>query len=281
MLASAKQEWGYIKSNVSTQRISNAWGTSVTPGTSGSYGSYTEILSSSVVAVDCYWLDVFVHLNNASTVARATVMTIGVDPAGGTSWSTLIADLLVGCAGRINTQILSDGIKYSFPVFIPAGSSVACKMATEAASAGTPYVILTVRGRPKYPENLIFGQGVETIGITGTGGVSVTPGTTSDGTWTSLGTTARKGIFVQTGFGISNATMAALEYAVDLAADNDGTNPKIIIEDAHAATTSLEAVTYRQPDGYCDIPASTTIYGRMQCSGTPDSGITQAAYVVY
>jgi hypothetical protein len=80
--------------------------------------------------------------------------------------------------------------------------------------------------------------------------------------------------------GINNAAFAALAYAADLS-QGDASNKHLIVQDQSFHTNTLETiVNSRAPGGWVDVASGTEIFGRMQCSGTPDSGISMAAYGV-
>src|SRR4030067_2847633 len=61
---------------------SNAPGTSVTPGTSDAWGSWTTLLSALVNEACCLQVDV--RDGNIGGQAKPQVMEVGADPAGGT-----------------------------------------------------------------------------------------------------------------------------------------------------------------------------------------------------
>jgi hypothetical protein len=278
------QQWGYITGNSLTTRIGTTSGVSITPGTSGAYGSYTEILSDTSVTSDCFWVEIIICNNNTSAEARATKFDIGIDTSGGTSYTSFIPDLLASCAGQYynNNSVGNGGFRYAFPLYIPAGTAIAAMAATEAATARSPRIIVQLYGRPKYPHIVRAGVGVEAIGISGTGGTAVTYGTTNDGAWTSLGATTKNCFYFQHAQSVSNATMSgSCGYTSDLAADNDGTNPKIIQADCVSITASAEIMSMTQTQGWMGVAAGQTIYGRAQCNTTGDSGFTMAAYGVY
>lgn len=281
MLIGGVRQFNYLTGNATGTRVSSISGTQITPGTSGSYGSYTEVLASGSIARDCYMIDITIHRNAQTAEARDTVFTLGIDTAGGTAWVDWIPDLLAPCAPIIGSTALAVGINYRFPLYVKAGSSIACKAATESATARTPRVIVSLFGDPSNTANIRAGMGVEAIGVSGTGGTAVTSGTTSEGAWTSLGTTTKNCFYWQQGFGVSNATMATLSYTGDIAADNDGTTPNKIQEDVLITTTNGEICSLTQFESWQSVKGGETMYGRLQCSGTPDSGISMAAYGVF
>ena len=282
MLVGAPSGFNYITGNVLTTRPATAYGTVITPA-QNAYGSYTEILSDTSVTRDCYGILININSNNATTAARNTIVTIGVDTSGGTSYVTLIPDLLGSCAAPLTITGALGGIWYYFPVFIKNGTALAAKASVNNATVGTLRVACWLFGDPTHPHLIRCGQGVEAIGITAasSSGTAVTSGTTNEGAWTSLGTTTRTCFAWQLGMGVNDGTMSAVSYNLDLAADNNATAPKIIIQDAMAASNSTEQFSLTQQDAYMDVASGATMYGRMQCSGTADASLSMAAYGVY
>lgn len=270
--------FNYVTGNVLTTRPAAAFGTSITPG-NNTYGSYTEILSDTNVTRDCY--GILININSIATVAAAKdcLCTIGIDTSGGTSYVDFISHLLCSCATTYDTA----GVYYYFPVFIPAGTAIAAKMSVNNATVGTGRVAIWLFGAPSNPENLVYGTGVETIGaVTASSrGTAVTSGTSSEGSWTSLGTTTRECFLWQMGMGCNDSSMTVVWYHADLSYGN-GTNQRIIIQDQFFWATSSEVLgNYLYPPGQVLVPVGGTIYGRLQCSGTADSNLSLAAYGVY
>jgi hypothetical protein len=206
------------------------------------------------------------------------LMDVGIDPAAGTSYTTIIADLMVSCAGDQNP-----GISYYFPLHIPAGASIAVRAAVNNATAGTMRVFAVLQGEPRNPDVSRKGHVVESIGITGasSSGTAVTSGTASEGSWTSLGTVTRQAWWWQAGFGVSDSTMVTQTYGMDLSAGSAG-GDTMLIEEQLVGTTSAETVATRCPQGLTarGVAAGSTVYGRLQCSGTADSNLSMAAYAL-
>lgn len=261
-----------------TDRPSTTDGTSTTPG-NNSKGSYSAaIVSSANMAADAWWIEIYVSSGAASAAARDTLVDIGMDPAGGTSYSVLIPDLLAPSSAPYATF---GGIQYSFPLHIPAGAQLAARTSVNGG-AGNPRVAIAVYGQPTNPDMRWKGTAVEALGIVAASsrGTTVTSGTTSEGAWTSLGTASFDSWYVDVGFGIQNTAMSALGHHMDLSHGASG-GDVIDLVDSLASTTAAEQVTkYASSQSFCEIPAGATVYGRMQCSGTPVSGLSMAAYLV-
>ncbi len=255
-----------------TTRPAGANGTAVTPG-SGVYGSYAAV--GSALTADAYGLLININSNNASAASRTTVVTIGIDPAGGTSFTDHILDLL---CGGVSSYTVSGGAWYYFPIFIPAGSRIGAKAMGSVATAIR--VGAVARQKPSNPSMIRKGSYIETLGISGHVGTAVTPGTASEGAWTSLGTTTKRCWWWQIGIQVptTDTSWNAAGIHVDLAV-GDVSNKDIIISDTLIITTTSEAMALLPITAGVewDVPAGSEIFVRAQSSGTLDS-YTAAAY---
>lgn len=250
-----------------------AAGTSVTPGASNAEGSFTQIASSANIAQDIYLVSIKVAEGATSAAAKAHLLDIGIDPAGGTSYTAIISNIVCGSS----SSYLGGGCyEFVFPLFIPSGSSVAVRIQGGNATAGTVRVQASFYGKPTRPELIRVGRYAETIGtITNSEGVSFNPGNAAEGSWTSLGTTTRALWWWQLGVQISNATQIARATNIDLAWGN-ASNKHIIIEDFCVETSTAEGSSVHHHDnmieGFAEVPAGATLYVRGHCSGAPNSG---------
>ncbi len=267
-------------SNLTTQPPANggsAWGVTVTPG-NNTYGAWAQLIAA--VTYSCFYIEINFNSITTAAAVKDCIANIGIDPAGGTSYTTLIPHLL--CSDAQYTAYTGHwGVSYQFPVFIPAGSSIACQMSVNNATVGTGRCNIKVYGQPSRPELVKFGTSVEALGITAatSTGTTVTSGTTSEGAWTSLGTTTARGCFIQ--FGVKHTASAISNESFHADLSFGGATGKIIVmQDAQIYLTISESVSMIQPPAWCDIPSGSTIYGRLQCGDTPTAGIGMAAYVV-
>ena len=259
--------WKYTNCNTP----SNTPGKSVVPGASDVEGSWTEVATSGNIAYDVWGILLWVCGGNTTATAKNHLLDIGVDPAGGTDYVEKISNIVCGGAQAGGLG----GRWFYFPYRVKAGSSIAVRIQGTQATAGTVRVAMKFYGRPTNPEYIAVGTYSETIGtITGSLGVSFTPGNSSEGSWTSLGTTTRKLWWWQLCVQCNNGTVTNLAYNIDLAY-GDGTNYHMIIENlpiqiggtAETFSNSLQAV-----EGFCEVPAGATLYIRGHCSGTAVTG---------
>jgi hypothetical protein len=246
-------------------------------------GSYAQVLTAANVAKDVFGLHIQFNSNAVSAAARDTICDIGVDAAGGTSYTVLIPSLLASSAAPA-LGATGVGLNYYFPLYIKAGSTVAVRASVNNATVGTLRAKIRIFGAPRDRRDVSVGSKVIAYGIsTGTStGTAVTPGTTSEGTWTSLGTiaTGDNPWFWQYGVGINQGTITAVGYTGDLGI-GDASNKAIVGEDRVWQGTTGEQW---YDDGYgihhYQAKEGDIVYGRLQCSGTAVSGISMAAYGV-
>lgn len=250
-------------------------GTSVVPGASNVEGSFTQVASGANIAQDIYQVNLWVCIGATVTNSKQHLLDIGIDPAGGTSYTTIpISNIVCGNSLGLTGPSAIAGLFFQFPIFISAGSSVAVRIQGSNATAGTVRVAVDFFGQPSHPEMIRVGQYSETIGaITNSSGVAFTPGNSgAEGTWVSLGTTTRALWWWQLCCQCDNAAQANLVYAMDLAV-GDGTSQKIIIENLPMFTTTGEATSSTFAAGcFCGVPAGAELWVRGSCSGTTDTG---------
>lgn len=265
--------YGFRYDNFGTNP-SDTPGTSVTPGASNAEGSWTQIASSANIAQDCYWIYLLVFGGATSGTAKNHLLDIGVDPAGGTSYSAIISNLVCGDSPALSA---SAGRPFVFPFFIKAGSSVAVRIQGSAGTAGTVRVAAYFFGQPTRPEAVPIGGISQTFGtITNSNGQSFTPGNAADGSWADLGALSNPLWWWQLGYQVDNATITAEQTYIDVAW-GDGTNKQILFRAMHRGATAEEIVAHINPQlilpaAYQPVPAGAHIYVRGRCANAPDTG---------
>lgn len=254
-------------------------GTSVTPGASNSEGSWTQIASSANIANDVYAFYFQVHSGGTSGQIKSQLLDIGVDPAGGTSYTALISNLVVGSSP---TLAQAGNREFFFPLWIPAGASVAARIQGSNATAGTVRLPARFYGKPSHPENVPVGTYSETLGsITNSSGQTVTPGNAADGSWADLGATTKDLWWWQLGYQIDNATITA-EYTYLELAYGDGSNKHSIFKVMHGGTTAETCGLAAQTQllwhaAFARVKAGEHIYCRARCNNAPDTGYNVTA----
>jgi hypothetical protein len=248
-------------------------GTSVVPGASNAEGSWTQIASSANIAQDIYGIYLQIHTGATSAAAKLHVLDIGVDPAGGTSYSAVITDLV---CGESPSLAVAGNREHYFPFYIKAGSSVAVRISGNAATAGTVRVAARFYGYRSRPEYFPVGTFSESFGVSGTSGTSITPGNAADGSWVSIGTTTNPLWWWQLGYQINNGTITA-EYTYLELAWGDGSNKHTIFKVMHGGTTGETCGLAAQTSllwhaAYQPVPGGVNIYVRGRCNNAPDTG---------
>lgn len=249
-------------------------GTSIVPGASNAEGAWTQIASSANIAADCYWLYIQVHSGAISTQIKNQLLDIGIDPAGGASYTAFLSNLQVGASPALSA---AGAREFIFPIFVKAGSSVAVRIQGSNATAGTVRVAARFYGRPSNPLVVPVGGFSQTFGsVTNSSGQSFTPGNAADGTWVDLGAVTSPLWWFQLGYGIDNATITA-EYTYIEVAWGDSTNKISMFKVMHGGTTAeicgLAAQTQMLAcAAYNPVPAGANIYIRGRCNNAPDTG---------
>lgn len=242
-------------------------GTSVTPGTGG-YGSWTQIASSSNIAADCFAVQLAIFSANTSGADRNLVIEVGIDPAGGSSYTTFVTDLMVSKAGN---STANGTLNFILPIFIPAGSSVAIR---GYSSAATAFIVLgSFFGRPSRPEMAPKGMRSQTLGVSATNGTTFTPGTQVMGSWVSLGTTSFDMWWWQPCVNLSNTTFVAeycyVEFAWGDASNKHPLGYAVVIggitEDLNRA--ALPSMVREAAQRF--VPSGSTIYVRGLADSAP------------
>jgi hypothetical protein len=275
-------DFQWVFSNISATRPgTNGWGFLHTPSaTADTFSTYATLVSAADVDYDVY--GIYLCFNNGATTntIRNTLVNIGVDNAGGTSFQTIIPDLIAGSAAPLN--IGSGGIWYYFPLYIPAGSSIGIQAGSTTTASFSTAVWLY--GKPRRPEAVRTGSYVTAFGATrGTSwrGTNITPGTTSEGTLTQIGSaTTKSHWWWQAGFAYADASQTLSVLTLDMAAGSSTSLNKILIQDQLWFVTGAEQISCvpEFPGGYNNVGIGENIYVRMQNSGANDTGANVIVY---
>lgn len=253
-------------------------GTSVTPGASNAEGSWTQIASAANIAQDVVSFILRVIAGATASASKPHVLDVGIDPAGGTSYTEVISNIVCGSSG---TFLAMPGHFFLFPFRIPAGASVAVRIKGANGTAGTVRVAAEFHGQTSNPMFPV-GSIAETIGtVTNALGVSFTPGNAADGSWVDLGATTNPLWWWQLGYQIDNATVTAEYTYIDLAW-GDGSNKHIIKRLMHGGDTSerigdLFAGNLNPCNSFAPVPAGAHLYVRGRCNNAPDTGYNAVA----
>lgn len=267
-------DFQWVFSNTLNTQPASFYGTSITPSTSGSYGSWAQVATAANMAQDTYGVYICFNSGNTSGAVRNILCEMGVDNGGGTSYQSVIPYLMAGNAAAYNS-----GIWYYFPLYIKSGSTVAFRAMSNSATALR--VSVYFYGQPRRPEAVRAGSYVDAYGFnTGTrAGVSVNPGTTSEGSWATIDITSRSYWWWQAGLNINNATMNSASIHLDIAA-GDPVNRKILFENQPWTSTTSETISCipQTMNAYNNVAPNQVLFARAQQLGSVTSGTTVIIY---
>lgn len=256
-------------------------GTAMTAGVSSAKGSTASLIAA--IGHDVHRLVIHVSNFNTSAVAQYGLMDIMTDPAGGTSWSAFISDLVIGFMAN-NSAAVNSGFWYDIPIFIRAGTSIGARAQTAHTVAPTgTRVSVWAYGEPSRPEMWWCGQGVETLGVTpGTSrGTSVPTANAAYGAWTNVGsaTARRYGALLFGTNGIS-ATANATDYHFQV---GRGSQPLAGVPLLIRGMQTTEVGTAINPTGphWCDVEAGAQLQVRGKGSNASFQSWDVALYGVY
>ena len=174
------------------------------------------------------------------------------------------------------------GIWYYFPLFIPAGSSIAAQATSSVAT--TFNCSAYFYGRPRKPEAIRVGHYVDVFGLNTTtrAGTAMTGGTTAEGAFSaSLGTTSKHYWWWQAGLGSETTTVNGGMYHMDLigGASTTAGNYKFLLENQVWFSTTAEQVGNLPLTQGCynNLSSGQNLYARLQ--GTvAGTSMTAVAY---
>lgn len=146
------------------------------PDTMGSWAQLDTVHASNLLARDAYSFEI--TLGNASAVSRAFLIDIGIDPAGGTTYTPII---------QLPLEIYGNAAyfprKFILPMYFPKGCTVGarCQSATASATIRIWGHLYTGAGMPVYTF-------AELIGVSGSRGTALT----DSAGWVTLATSTGK-----------------------------------------------------------------------------------------
>jgi hypothetical protein len=249
-------------------------GTAVTPGTANNVGNWTQIASAANISQDVYGIYMQVHSGATSGQVKNHLLDIGVDNAGGTSYTAIISDFNISESPSL---VVAGAREHLIPFYIKAGSSVAARIRGFNATAGTVRIAARFYGKPSRADFLPVGRYTQTFGAdtSQSRGTPITPGNAADGAWENLGATTKPLWWWQLGYGITNGTITA-EYTYFELAFGDASNKETIFKVMHGGTTGETCGLSAQTQllhyaAYQPVPVGANIYVRARCNNAPDA----------
>ena len=252
---------------------------SFTPGSESSKGDWYQLESG--LSAEGFGLTVFWAYVWAGAQAHNFLAEIGMDPAGGTSYSVLVTDFILDKAYNHSYTPLGVINATYLPLRIPSGASLAMRAEDSYSSApATGDAQCIVEQKRSAPQAERFGVHTESIGIAGSSkGTAITLGTSGSwGDWESLGATSKDLWYFDVRAGLDLDSINTRAVWVQLAV-GDGSSYHVIRERSYRSTTWEEAASqYDRPVGNYPVKAGSTLYARGTTSvGSADSGWHVAA----
>lgn len=263
--------WQFAVDNIPASPGAVLTGTNFTTGVSNGDDATVTILSA--LAKDLCYVVVGFAGTSASTEDQNTLADIVIDRAGGTSWSSLIDDLVTGFCPTPTAGAIGMTSWYHFPLWIPAGASLGVRARHPSANTNTnSRCVIYGYGQPKRPDMWWCGQGVESVGINAASskGTNHTPGNSSAfSAYATIGTTARRFGAMQFGVNGSDSGMLARGYNWQLGIGGVQIPGTPTFYHSNNTTEQMQRVGFNHPL-FVDIPAGTTIQCRATASGTAE-----------
>jgi len=247
--------------------VSTSAGVSITPGTSSAEGSWTAS-GLGALSEDIFgWLVTVAAMSYAGQ-NNTCLLDMGVDPAGGTSYTAVLSDLH---CGNGNTNSGSDEPTYVFPLRVPSGATVGFRASLVGATAPTTAARLVVAayGKPQDAESFPICTHAENFRA------DYTLGNATWGSWASLGTLTYPAKWIQFGIGCQQSTMTAETHYTEFAV-GDGSNYKTLGRMTSLGNTSEAYNGLTGSENFMpwrcavNLPIGAVLYVRGRCGDAPD-----------
>lgn len=263
MLLRPGLEFAYFTDNYSGANPLATMGAVVTTGASSGDGTAVALIATPLT-YDCEMLEIGMHSNNDAGVDSSTLVDILIDPAGGTAWQDFILSLPAGFIGTGSTVTAAALRSWTFPVKIPAGSTIGVRGRNTTVSTRAVTVFCMVRGGPLH-NSWWCGQRVDPIGdIRATSrGANVPPNASANtfGAWTSIGSaTARAYRALVASVQGEGTTMVVAAYYLQVGISSVSIGPTFALSGTNAevlTTTFPVSTIYRR------IPEGTQLQARI------------------
>ncbi len=255
-----KQRGTRREANFSGQPATS-WGTVLTSAaTAHNYpATFTELIASTAFSTD--WVNILFHSNFATATDTDSIVTIYAGAAA--AEQILIPDLLAGWANVFDGQGLNNKT-YGFPLRIPASTRLSARHRSVRTSTAVTCMIELLGGGDHWTGSRVEGVGLGAAG-TSSQGTAVTPGTASEGSFTTIGsaTVYDWGYAVPMIGGNVDVTMLSDVIAADLGV---GGVALVGLDEwlFYAYTTETAGPGHGQIGRYTHIPAGTTLQLRAQ-----------------
>jgi hypothetical protein len=246
-------------------RPTTTMGTTLTAAaTAHTVGAISQIIAST--SFDTEWVEIIIHGVQNSAQDNRALVNIFVGASG--QEQILIPNLLANGATFAANSFAK---VYRFPLRIPKGSRISGNMQALVVSDVCRVIINLYGGSI---QDSWVGSGVEALGIVtaSSRGTLLTPGTTADGAWVSLGTTTKeyRYIYVQHGGGNdADTTLNAGATSIELGTGSALLNGLDLFLAQTEATESSAVIV--NTGRWRVIPSGTALQGRLRFSGTAEN----------
>lgn len=275
------QPWGfaYCTDNMTGTPPAALIGTNFTANANNADGTVVSVLSA--LAHDVHYIEIGLGGINSATLNSASLVDIVVDPAGGTSWANWIDDLVAGYSAIPTAGATGIELWYRFPITLKSGHSIGVRARNASGSnITTGRIVIYAHGHPTAPDMWWSGSKVDSLGINAasSSGTTITPGNTGTwGSWTTIGTTARRWGALQYAINGSDSSMLALGVHFEIGVGS----ARLPMPRQFVSSTSSE-ISARTAPGWipCDI-AETTVMQMRGTANTTAENYNAAIYGVF
>lgn len=281
MLWTPWNDFGWSTDNFGATFSDTGIGTAVTAHASSAHtkGTAVSLLAGASVTEDVYGIAIGASgITGSGTGITMYLGDLLIDPAGGTSWATIINNLAFN-----SPYLILGGYWYYFPLYLKNGTSIGMQVQCSTANI-TLRAMVRVFGKPSRPDLVKCGTKVRTFGAnTGsTTGTALTFGTAAMGSLSaSLGTTADDLYWWQGGILINDGTRGVCGYSMDVLA-GDGTNNVVCAENIFYGEDTTSERGGKTPFGtrlpWRNIAAGNNIYIRGAATTTPETNTSGVVY---
>jgi hypothetical protein len=248
----------------------NPYGTSVTTGgAAATKGTPAQLIAST--AFDTYWITILATgYGLAATDSQGALDIL----TGAATEEVLIPNLLMGFCSPTDSATGVGPKVWNFPLYIPAGTRIACQVAGQRISTAMRVSVFLYGGDAMPPFRV--GRKVTTYGMgTVPFGTTIVPGASAaEGAWTQITASTTEDHFCvvpsfQAG---TDTTMTRLMFAYDIGLG--AATETEMIQSYWFTTTDNEMM--RGPENpmpaFFDIKNGTRLAARVSCSGVLDAG---------
>jgi hypothetical protein len=274
--------FGYYTSNLTGTPPAALVGTNFTFGANSADGATVGVITTPT-ARDVHRVVISIGGCSTATNDNSALVDILRDPAGGTSYTNWIDNLVGGFTATPAAGTIPLSQHYDFPIFLRAGATLAVRARKNGATAATTgRIVVHLFGDPSRPEQWWCGQGIESLGIDeGTSkGTAHTPGNSGAfSAYATIGTSTRRYGNLALAINGSDGVMTAVGYYWQIgigSAQAPGT-PTFYHANSTGEVSARSSFLHSIP---CDIPAGTALRVRGTASGTAEAH-NVAFYGVY